>query len=76
VKGKVIDGQHELYALSIAVMLGVRTSIGNTNSQMMVEGRRWLTSDDFMATEKYEFKPSVSFLSLYQSFLFLTSLSN
>jgi len=58
VKGKVIDGQHELYALSIAVMLGVRTSIGTTNAQMTADGRRWLTSDDFMATEKYEFKPS------------------
>jgi 1-phosphatidylinositol-4-phosphate 5-kinase len=59
VKGKVIDGQHELYALSIAVMLGVRTSIGTTNAQMTAEGRRWLTSDDFMAIEKYEFRPSV-----------------
>jgi 1-phosphatidylinositol-4-phosphate 5-kinase len=55
---QVIDGQHELYALSIAVMLGVRTSIGATNHQLMAEKNgRWLTSDDFMATEKYKFKP-------------------
>jgi 1-phosphatidylinositol-4-phosphate 5-kinase len=58
VKGKVIDRQHELYALSIAVMLGVRTSIGSTNTQMASQKRKWLTSDDFMATEKYKFKPS------------------
>ena len=31
VKGKVIDRQHELYTLSFAVMLGLRTSIGTTN---------------------------------------------
>mmetsp|Transcript_18158 Transcript_18158/g.30100 ORF Transcript_18158/g.30100 Transcript_18158/m.30100 type:complete len:872 (+) Transcript_18158:429-3044(+) len=59
VTGKVIDRQHELYTLSIAVMLGVRTSIGTTNTQMAAEQKRkWLTSDDFMATEKYKFKPS------------------
>ena len=55
---QVIDGQHELYALSIAVMLGVRTSIGTTNARMSNEQRRWLTSDDFMATEKYKLKPT------------------
>jgi 1-phosphatidylinositol-4-phosphate 5-kinase len=32
VKGKVIDGEHELYTLSIAVMIGVRTSVSNTNN--------------------------------------------
>jgi len=58
VKGKVINGQHELYTLSIAVMLGVRTSIGTTNARMSASGgRHWLTSDDFMASEKYEFSP-------------------
>lgn len=62
VKGKVINGQHELYTLSIAVMLGVRTSIGTTNSRMSAaNGRHWLTSDDFMATEKYEFSPKVRY---------------
>ncbi len=55
---KVINGQHELYTLSIAVMLGVRTSIGTTNARMSASGgRHWLTSDDFMASEKYEFSP-------------------
>mmetsp|Transcript_9337 Transcript_9337/g.13703 ORF Transcript_9337/g.13703 Transcript_9337/m.13703 type:complete len:860 (-) Transcript_9337:64-2643(-) len=59
VKGKVIDGQHELYALSIAVMLGVRTSIGNTNALMSgPEGHRWLNAADFRSTQKYEFRPS------------------
>jgi len=57
VKGKVIDRKHELYALAIAIMLGVRTSIGQTNKKMTSEKRRWLHSDDFMATEKYKFKP-------------------
>lgn len=32
VKGKVIDRKHELYTLSLAVMLGLRTSIGTTNT--------------------------------------------
>jgi len=64
VKGKVIDGQHELYTLSIAVMLGLRTSIKNTNKLLSagdldVGGkRRWLDSDDFMSVEKYVFRPS------------------
>lgn len=57
---KVINFQHELYTLSIAVMLGVRTSIGTTNAKMSAaDGRHWLTSDDFMAAEKYEFSPKV-----------------
>jgi 1-phosphatidylinositol-4-phosphate 5-kinase len=37
VKGKVIDGKHELYTLSIAVMIGVRTSISKTNSLLQAE---------------------------------------
>mmetsp|Transcript_1806 Transcript_1806/g.2656 ORF Transcript_1806/g.2656 Transcript_1806/m.2656 type:complete len:591 (-) Transcript_1806:1158-2930(-) len=41
-------------------MLGVRTSIGNTNTHMNGEKKRWLSSDDFMATEKYKFKPAGS----------------
>jgi len=40
------------------VMLGVRTSIGSTNAKMNLKEKRWLSSDDFMATEKYEFRPS------------------
>ena len=61
VKGKVIDGQHELYALSIAVMLGLRYSISLTNEQLFhdkSEGRFWLESDDFMRCEKYVFRPN------------------
>eukprot|EP00538_Stauroneis_constricta_P000375 CAMPEP_0119552110 /NCGR_PEP_ID=MMETSP1352-20130426/5197_1 /TAXON_ID=265584 /ORGANISM="Stauroneis constricta, Strain CCMP1120" /LENGTH=915 /DNA_ID=CAMNT_0007598289 /DNA_START=274 /DNA_END=3021 /DNA_ORIENTATION=+ len=61
VKGKVIDGKHELYALSIAVMLGVRTSIAKTNSAITAaDGRRTLVPQDFMTEEKYEFAPKGS----------------
>jgi len=63
VKGKVIDGKHELYTMSIAVMFGMRTSIGRTNlamSQSAHNSRRWLDNDDLMAVEKYEFPPRVS----------------
>jgi 1-phosphatidylinositol-4-phosphate 5-kinase len=61
VKGKVIDGRHELYTLSIAVMLGVRTSIAKTNTILTsANGRRMLTPHDFMTEEKYEFSPKGS----------------
>jgi 1-phosphatidylinositol-4-phosphate 5-kinase len=58
VKGKVIDGEHELYTLSIAVMIGVRTSISKTNT-IINSGpkKRWVRPEDFRATEKYEFRP-------------------
>lgn len=58
VKGKVIDGQHELYTLSIAVMIGVRTSISKTNAEINDgPNRRWVKALDFRRTEKYEFRP-------------------
>jgi 1-phosphatidylinositol-4-phosphate 5-kinase len=60
VKGKVIDGQHELYALSIAMMLGLRYSIFLTNNQILKDRknvRMWLDSDEFMKVEKYSFRP-------------------
>jgi 1-phosphatidylinositol-4-phosphate 5-kinase len=61
VKGKVIDGRHELYTLSIAVMLGVRTSIARTNTLIAsADRKKMLTTQDFMAEEKYEFAPKVS----------------
>lgn len=60
VKGKVIDGRHELYTLSIAVMLGVRTSIARTNTIIASSDQKnILTAQDFMAEEKYEFAPKV-----------------
>ena len=72
VKGKVIDGRHELYTLSIAVMLGVRTSIARTNTLISSSdgpGRRMLSPNDFMAEEKYEFAPKVRYcVALYPSF--------
>jgi 1-phosphatidylinositol-4-phosphate 5-kinase len=57
VKGKVIDGEHELYTLSIAVMIGVRTSISKTNSILTSGPKRWVLPQDFKTTEKYEFRP-------------------
>lgn len=62
VTGKVIDGKHELYAQSIAVMLGVRTSIARTNGLITAEEhkKRWLQDEDFLKTEKYEFRPDGS----------------
>jgi hypothetical protein len=60
VKGKVIDIRHELYTLSIAMMLGLRTSIARTNTIIASADRRsMLTPQDFMAEEKYEFAPKV-----------------
>jgi 1-phosphatidylinositol-4-phosphate 5-kinase len=59
VKGKVIDGQHELYTLSIAVMIGVRTSISKTNHVLNLgPQKRWVLPQDFRTTEKYEFRPT------------------
>ena len=63
VKGKVIDRQHELFIMSIAIMLGMRTSIGRTNMQMAEtehDERRWLDNDDLMSVEKYIFPPKGS----------------
>lgn len=58
VKGKVIDGEHELYTLSIAVMIGVRTSISRTNTELNSgPGHRWVRPFDFSVAEKYEFRP-------------------
>lgn len=58
VKGKVIDGEHELYTLSIAVMIGVRQSISRTNIELnRGPGKRWVRIQDFRTTEKYEFRP-------------------
>jgi len=61
VKGKVIDRKHELYTLSIAVMLGLRTSIYLINDQLEDDkknDRCWLESNDFMRVEKYVFRPT------------------
>ncbi|GAX28360.1 1-phosphatidylinositol-4-phosphate 5-kinase [Fistulifera solaris] len=58
VRGKVIDGEHELYTLSIAVMIGVRTSITRTNTELNSgTGHRWVRPMDFKGDEKYEFRP-------------------
>mmetsp|Transcript_15613 Transcript_15613/g.34113 ORF Transcript_15613/g.34113 Transcript_15613/m.34113 type:complete len:881 (+) Transcript_15613:196-2838(+) len=57
-KGKVIDGEHELYTLSIAVMIGVRTSISKTNIVINSgPSKRWVLPQDYRTTEKYEFRP-------------------
>jgi len=52
-----------LYTLSIAVMLGVRTSIARTNTIISASdgpGKKMLSPQDFMAEEKYEFAPKGS----------------
>lgn len=60
--GKVIDGEHELYAQSIAVMLGVRTSIAKTVAMITSDAhkKRFVKKSDFYQTEKYEFRPGGS----------------
>jgi len=63
----VINGEHELYTLSIAVMIGVRTSISKTNVEINNaannHGKRWVKVQDFARTEKYEFRPRGSSLT-------------
>jgi len=40
------------------MMLGLRTSIGMTNGKLAAEGKNhWLNTDDFMAVERYSFRP-------------------
>ena len=60
----MIDREHELYTLSIAMMLGLRTSIGVTHAQLAEQQKEqnqpWLNPEDFMQVEKYQFKPSGS----------------
>ena len=54
----MIDGEHELYTLSIAVMIGVRTSISRTNTELNGgPEKRFVRMQDFHTTEKYEFRP-------------------
>ena len=77
VKGKVIDGKHELYTLSLAVMHGVRTSIAKTNTLILAaDGRRILTPQDFMTEEKYEFAPKVCAIRFQHVVLALYPLSH
>uniref|UniRef100_A0A7S2NXK0 PIPK domain-containing protein n=1 Tax=Leptocylindrus danicus TaxID=163516 RepID=A0A7S2NXK0_9STRA len=63
VKGRVIHREHELYTLSIAMMIGLKTSIGRTNSVLWHDKNRkqkWLESDNFMEVVKYLFPPKGS----------------
>ena len=54
----LISGEHELYTLSIAVMIGVRTSISKTNNILNSgPSKRWVLLQDYRTTEKYEFRP-------------------
>ena len=60
VKGKVIEKEHELYTLSIAVMLGLRYAIYQTHIQLendKMDKRFWLDSEEFMRMQKYVFRP-------------------
>mmetsp|Transcript_21043 Transcript_21043/g.32100 ORF Transcript_21043/g.32100 Transcript_21043/m.32100 type:complete len:1001 (-) Transcript_21043:140-3142(-) len=63
VKGRVIHREHELYTLSIAMMIGLKTSIGRTNSVLWHDKNqkhKWLESDNFMEVVKYLFPPKGS----------------
>eukprot|EP00551_Chaetoceros_affinis_P012856 CAMPEP_0203670428 /NCGR_PEP_ID=MMETSP0090-20130426/6508_1 /ASSEMBLY_ACC=CAM_ASM_001088 /TAXON_ID=426623 /ORGANISM="Chaetoceros affinis, Strain CCMP159" /LENGTH=764 /DNA_ID=CAMNT_0050535289 /DNA_START=24 /DNA_END=2318 /DNA_ORIENTATION=- len=60
VKGKAIEREHELYTLSIAMMLGLRYAIYNSNIELRTgkdTERKWLRSEEFMHAEKYVFRP-------------------
>lgn len=60
VKGKVIEKEHELYTMSIAMMLGLRYAIYQTHIQLendKQEHRFWLDSEEFMRMQKYVFRP-------------------
>jgi hypothetical protein len=61
VKGSVIKKEHELYTLSIAVMLGLRYAIYNTQIHLQNDDKskhqKWLSSSEFMHIEKYVFTP-------------------
>lgn len=60
VKGKVIEKEHELYTLSIAVMLGLRYAIYQTHIQLENDKKDklfWLDSEEFMRMQKYVFRP-------------------
>jgi len=59
VQGLHIEKEHELYTLSFAVMLGLRYSIFKTNKQLQIDRNknRWLETEEFMHTDKYEFRP-------------------
>ncbi len=63
VKGKIIDRENELYALSIAMMLGLRSAIYNTNIELQTgqdTEKKWLKCEEFMHAEKYVFRPDGS----------------
>ena len=65
---KVIDRESELYTLSIAMMLGLKTGIGRTNVELFDNNftdRPWLDSDAFMEVIKYAFPPGVSALCCF-----------
>ena len=51
-KGKVIDGQHELYILTYGMMLGLRCAVGRNITE-----EADLTLDDFCYVEKLNFPP-------------------
>lgn len=52
-KGKVIDGVHELYALTAGMMLGIRCSLGKNHADINAD----MTHKYFNAVEKMTFPP-------------------
>ena len=62
VKGNVIDKEHELYILSISMMIGLRYSIYKTHVCLKEnrenDKQEWLSTNEFMETEKFVFSPN------------------
>jgi len=52
IKGKVIDGQHEQYILTMGMMMGIRVSLARANND-----RTPLKVRDFAAIDKLVFPP-------------------
>jgi hypothetical protein len=65
-KGKVIDGVHELYTLTVGMMLGLRCSVGNIGSTNY-ESKTNLVLEDFQFVEKREFKPAGTSTPFYKT---------
>eukprot|EP00559_Dactyliosolen_fragilissimus_P001992 CAMPEP_0184866398 /NCGR_PEP_ID=MMETSP0580-20130426/22194_1 /TAXON_ID=1118495 /ORGANISM="Dactyliosolen fragilissimus" /LENGTH=685 /DNA_ID=CAMNT_0027366079 /DNA_START=17 /DNA_END=2074 /DNA_ORIENTATION=+ len=58
-KGKVILKDHELYVLSISMMLGLNTALHYTDIKLKkdLKKNKYLEADDFNTTQKYTFPP-------------------
>jgi len=63
IKGKVIDGKHEQYVLTLGMMIGIRQTLmrqANGVSSATRECNAALRMQDFLETNKYVFPPKGS----------------